>query len=155
MVQSRHKPPQHEPGEASHRKTRIENPTCETCRWFVNRPENKYLGKCALNPPVIFQVGTRCDYEPQHPMVSNGEFCSHHESAFIEPEDEKYPLLRLKFFRDISNENRIFIFNKFDSKYIPMVTTNEQVQIFNKLIENGKGEDLWMWFGKIQTMGGH
>ena len=82
MVQSWHKPPQHEPGEASHRKTRIENPTCETCRWFVNRPENKYLGKCALNPPVIFQVGTRCDYESQHPMVSNGEFCSHHESAF-------------------------------------------------------------------------
>ena len=74
MVQSRHKPPQHEPGEASHRKTRIENPTCETCRWFVlQEPSN--MGFCYYQSPILGGSASR-------PMAHVEHFCSHHESAF-------------------------------------------------------------------------
>ena len=68
---------------------RIENPTCETCRWFANKG-NEYSGFCALNPPVVFQTDMRGDYESLHPIVSNGDYCSHHESAF---EDESKPFM--------------------------------------------------------------
>ena len=137
-------------------RTRIENPICETCRWFVrnfSRDSDHNKGVCYCNPPTVVEY-SHVSFQ-LNPKVDLHHFCSHHESAFGDPEDEKYPLLHLKFFRDISNENRIFILNKLNDEHVPMVTTNEQVHIFNKLIENGKGEDLWMWFGKIQTMGGH
>ena len=61
-------------------RTRIENPTCETCRWFRRTGLSKvkdgiYRGLC------------------QHTLTHEGfieiyadDFCSHHESAFDDPE---------------------------------------------------------------------
>lgn len=51
-------------------RTRIENPTCDTCRWLVN-------GYCYLNPPRALMQSNSV-----RPLVRPDDFCSWHTSAF-------------------------------------------------------------------------
>ena len=64
------------------KQKRIENPTCETCRWLVpnvNSSGKPERGSCHYSH---FGHGWL--------QVNLNDFCSRHESAFVDPEWEKY-----------------------------------------------------------------
>ena len=73
-------------------QTRIKNPTCETCRWYRGLAgDESFTGECCLSPPELHYDQNGLSL-PGLPEVNSDDFCSHHESAFLNPSNLNKPL---------------------------------------------------------------